>query len=678
MKLAYETEMSEKETSRLLIRCSRFLKELREISATMSVLWTVGALSYFFIICEGDGIRLAECLISILGTLVFLICFFIIDQFLVQRARRIYRQRKTHRVEYRLTDENLVFTAGETTFSSPWNKLAKKFRIDRNVLYLYGKDLPFEAQCIPDWQGRGVGKKELVAVLKKAGLKKTMNDWLKCLVVLVVQLVVLTIYFYIGGIEWGDWTIPNEAELRLELHDVPDAENAYLALQALTNLYHVTESDDASAEISDKTFVRYYGNPFFTDGDNDEWEKWATMRRDSSSPQRAARILAENVEFFENFRKALWLKSFANTDARLEDAKRIKEGKPPWLSYLPLYKPIIGFAQLVAFRAQVALERGDIESAASDIGEIHALGQLVMANNESLVAYLVGALIENYSYRKMCDAVALGKATDEVVERFNKMVAVSEANAPMAWERALKTEIAVNSEGVDWMCDHPAHALNALLFRSDVYDKDGNILSPSRLCRILSGWPGFAKFAFHRREMQYRIAMFGHALLADDDDLAEMISHEIPRILFLPNFLGNRLLSKMPDLCSLLNDVDRRARTDRLRPHLVLAAAKWRKAHGGENPPTLDALVPDYLVAVPRDPWSKSGEPIKYDAALGVAWSIGKDGKYDYRKIAKDHATGSNVSVDSDTQKYAFRLDGKPIGSLTEPIGTNDQPQTAK
>jgi len=34
----------------------------------------------------------------------------------------------------------------------------------------------------------------------------------------------------------------------------------------------------------------------------------------------------------------------------------------------------------------------------------------------------------------------------------------------------------------------------------------------------------------------------------------------------------------------------------------------------------------------------KSGEPIKYDAALGVAWSVGKDG-----------------------QKYAFRLDGKPI-----------------
>ena len=76
----------------------------------------------------------------------------------------------------------------------------------------------------------------------------------------------------------------------------------------------------------------------------------------------------------------------------------------------------------------------------------------------------------------------------------------------------------------------------------------------------------------------------------------------------------------------------------RSRTRIILAAEKWRRAHGGKNPPTLDALVPDYLASVPKDPWSKSGEPIKYDATLGVAWSVGKDGK-----------------------KYAFRLDGKPI-----------------
>jgi hypothetical protein len=101
---------------------------------------------------------------------------------------------------------------------------------------------------------------------------------------------------------------------------------------------------------------------------------------------------------------------------------------------------------------------------------------------------------------------------------------------------------------------------------------------------------------------------------------------------------------------------------NRICPRLVIAAAKWHRAHGGENPPSLEALVPAYLASVPKDPWSKFGAPIQYDAALGVAWSVGKDGKYDYRKVAKERKPAAvDSSADGDTQKYAFRLDGKPI-----------------
>ena len=74
--------------------------------------------------------------------------------------------------------------------------------------------------------------------------KKTVKIVFKFLIGLALIPVLLTAYFYIGGIEWGDWTIPNEAELRLEKRDVPDEDNAYLALIALTNLYRVAEGDD--------------------------------------------------------------------------------------------------------------------------------------------------------------------------------------------------------------------------------------------------------------------------------------------------------------------------------------------------------------------------------------------------------------------------------------------------
>lgn len=657
MELVYETEMNEKGTAKLFLR--RREEHLRAFFAPLSVL--CGAIYYLFISGYTDGGGIAEFSSAILGTLIFLFGFFIVDRVVVQKVRRAYRQRKTNQVEYRLTDDKLAFTVGETTFSSPWNKVAKKFSIDRKAIYLYGKDLPFEAQCIPDWRGHGVEQKELVAILKKAGLKKMINGWLKFLMGLAVTFILITCYFYIGGIEWGDWTIPNEKELRLKLCDVPDEDNAYLALQALTNLYHVADNGqeheksgaDSTKAVSDRDFVKYYGDPF----SSEDREERAAVRSDPASRKRAEKILADNTEFFEKFRAALSLKGYAEIDKRVEDAKRAKEGKLPCVCWLPLYKPFVGFAQLVELRAQVALEKGDVESAIAAIGEIHALGQILAVNDESLVAYLVGVLIEEFSFRKMCDVVAMGKATDEVVERFSRMVAVSEANAPMAWERALKAEIAMHFETIDWICNRSS--ADELWSAMHSCSEDGHCPPTSLSYRILFGWPGLFKFVFHRREMLYRQAMLDRAMLAGDDNLAAMILHEIPRNPLLPNYLGNRLAA---NLYPLLKPFFNNGSLNRIRPRLVLAAEKWRRAHGGENPPTLDALVPYYLASVPKDPWSKSGEPIKYDATLGVAWSVGKDGKYDYRKIAKERKPAAvDSSADGDTQKYAFRLDGKPI-----------------
>lgn len=178
--------------------------------------------------------------------------------------------------------------------------------------------------------------------------------------------------------------------------------------------------------------------------------------------------------------------------------------------------------------------------------------------------------------------------------------------------------------------------------------------------RLFSRWLGMSRFFYHHREMAFQMA----------ENIRSIIAHEEPRLepekwwtWLAPNGAGRR---KVIDLCYCFKfhhvSYFKSGCLARLRPRIVLAAEKWRRAHGGKNPPTLDTLVPEYLAAVPRDPWSKSSAPINYEAALGVAWSVGKEGKYDYRKIATDHAVGTKASVDGDTQKYAFRLDGKPIG----------------
>ena len=54
-----------------------------------------------------------------------------------------------------------------------------------------------------------------------------------------------------------------------------------------------------------------------------------------------------------------------------------------------------------------------------------------------------------------------------------------------------------------------------------------------------------------------------------------------------------------------------------------LARAVYAHEHGGQLPPTLDALVPAYLPALPKDPY-RPDQPLRY--AGGHLWSVGWDG----------------------------------------------------
>jgi hypothetical protein len=60
---------------------------------------------------------------------------------------------------------------------------------------------------------------------------------------------------------------------------------------------------------------------------------------------------------------------------------------------------------------------------------------------------------------------------------------------------------------------------------------------------------------------------------------------------------------------------------DALRSRRALVTAwlgvkRWQLEHPGEEPPpSLDELVPRYLIEVPLDPWD--GEPVAYDPGEG-------------------------------------------------------------
>ncbi len=636
MELTWTTEKNEKETIKLFMRRRGFLRELHSVMV-IGALW-------------GGGLLVASSGAFGLVLLIFCLGYIALDWILIYAPRRFYRRRETNKVEYWLTDDALAFAVGETQFSSPWNRVAKKFRVDKKAIYLYGKNVPFEAQCIPDWQGHGVEKKELVVALKKAGLTKVAPYGLKRFLFNVSFVVAIMAYIYIGGRDWGNWTIPNEEELRLVANEVPDEDNAWIALHALTNvctIVHDRSPDDVS-------FVRDYGIAFPGNGSDVQ-----AVRSDPASPERAAKILAANEKFFEAFQAAMSRKGFFDKEkaARDRTSNDGNNAEFPTYSSLQGFQCLVRFAQLVALKAQVALENGDTGSAISDIGDIHALGQMISTNSMSFVEYLVGGLIEKLSYEKMCDAIAMGKVSDEALGRFSRMVATSETNAALCRERALKAEYAHQVNLIDWTCN--------TIRKVDINDVSQTLQRYVRMYKKMPDW--LFRYSFRCREMRYREAAISRFMIAGEDDPVPTKCPEWPKrdfwMFVRPNMLGNILISSlMPEY----GPVFKGRSWERIRPRLVIAAEKWRRAHGGENPPSLDALVPDYLAAVPRDPWSKSGEPIKYDAALGVAWSVGRDGKYGYREVTRKRAAARNdVSVDGDTQKYAFRLDGKSINNET-------------
>jgi hypothetical protein len=57
----------------------------------------------------------------------------------------------------------------------------------------------------------------------------------------------------------------------------------------------------------------------------------------------------------------------------------------------------------------------------------------------------------------------------------------------------------------------------------------------------------------------------------------------------------------------------------------ALAIERYRRAHGGQAPPSLDVLVPDYLASVPSDPFD--GKPLKYRVGTGdyTIYSVDRD-----------------------------------------------------
>jgi hypothetical protein len=97
------------------------------------------------------------------------------------------------------------------------------------------------------------------------------------------------------------------------------------------------------------------------------------------------------------------------------------------------------------------------------------------------------------------------------------------------------------------------------------------------------------------------------------------------------------------------------------KTQLILATMKWQQRNRDTFPPSLEALVPEYLPAIPIDPLSTYARPLAYHPATGTVWTVGEAGEFDYLEYLKatplDQTSGT---LRYQLQDNAFRLDGRP------------------
>ena len=478
----------------------------------------------------------------------------------------------------------------------------------------------------------------------------------------------MTAWFCIGGIETGDTSSPDDADLLWTPPEVADEDNAFVAILATTNLVNCSALGTNSWDKADRSFVREYS---CTDTNHNTMAR--RIRADPGAGEMADRIIADNQAFYAAFAKGLERKGFRNTLPPISKEVRF--------SMLPFH--VMGsMSNLWRLKIQREMERGEWSAAVSDVETLHRFGRVVSDNAATIVDLMVGNSIEGMVSGKIQDLVSCGELTASQLARFAELVDADEKAEPENVARAVKGEYTYLRAHLDLMS--PEYVLSLVGFTFSTANKlkeickkicskefgvsvsEGSSLDRVAEClvRTVVSWPGYFRYTFHRKTTQKRLADVAHkALKGEIDDAANEDCHFG---VFARNGMGRAIVraAAFAYQQAVVGKYRLRAVFARGKTQLVIAAARWRLDHDGELPPTLDALVPQYLPAVPLDPWSKGGKPFSYDAATGVVWSVGESGDFDYSKLPVEKSKRLRGEFGRNVDYYAFRLNGKPLNLM--------------
>ncbi len=284
---------------------------------------------------------------------------------------------------------------------------------------------------------------------------------------------------------------------------------------------------------------------------------------------------------------------------------------------VPYINPWLTLSRILAARAQQARLAGRLEAAAEDARAALRFGDLVQDDAASLLHYLVGMAIFS-SAAEAAQEVARDPATSpEALARLAETLRET-GRFERGLRLALQAEYRMGCHVVDDLRRRQGPDAMVDLFGTDI---EAWLRAMGLLQR--------SNALFKPNQTKRRLGEFYRRVIADIPkiyaDLPPKKAEEEPvrKLSFLkPNAIGQLVLDILEP--AIERTLETRCKMEAVASGTGLVVACQRFARErGRWPAELSELVPDYLEAVPRDPYDGAG--FRYSAEKGLAWAVGRN-----------------------------------------------------
>ncbi len=326
--------------------------------------------------------------------------------------------------------------------------------------------------------------------------------------------------------------------------------------------------------------------------------------------------------------------------------------EPPYRSFcagFPHYQKIRALARFLSLQAQVDAAKGDAGAAMGASLDAVQMGE-TMPRGGPLIGMLVGVA---------CQAIGRRQAW--------KSAGRLDAAQARAAARRLETIRAGHVPFADTLQEEEWEVQGSLLELMRKPDWPANLLTAmapdQQQDQAASSWP----IAAHIRLMGKRTIMANFTRYMEQsiaDARQPYATHPAPPP--LPTDPVNQIL--VPILSAgRLDEV--KADTENALLLVTLALRAYKMDHGA-YPPTLTALAPGYIRAIPADPFSLSG-PLRYKRAGAgyVLYSVGPDGKDDGGAAIFDHALPVPTTADGYDRRRLVQENS--VGDIVAGVNVN-------